>query len=396
MERIRHRKVVERPELWGCVPEQDEPLGFRERQRPQEHCVDDGEDRDGRADGDGERQQGEEREALRGGRGNGRRQMWRRSVAHRDPQPHLVGELLQLPLPQTVAAAVRTATVSRDQQPARDRIRDATHPPPPPPQRLHRERRRVVIDADAHPAGVVGQVVHAIRNRLAEGLVRKVVDPNRLGVTARTPLPPRIFERADELLFLRVHRHHRLAPPLKSSHPAVDVVELRVPVWMLLPLQRLTVRLQAVTQRVQQPVHRTLADAMARLLEFPRQPRRTAAGPAQRPRRVAARRRIDEPFQRRHQAGVVLGQRLAARARPAQPSRGIVVFRPCGQFLQARADRRPRQPRRLGHPRDSTASECPRLHRGPTPPRPFVEQRFNRGKLLLNHLCEYVLHGVRR
>ena len=162
------------------------------------------------------------------------------------------------------------------------------------------------------------------------------------------------------------------------------------------PSSGLTVRLQAVTQRVQQPVHRTLADAMARLLKFPRQPRRTAAGPAQGPRRVAARRRIDEPFQRRHQAGVVLGQRLAARARPAQPSRGIVVFRPCGQFLQARADRRPRQPRRLGHPRDSTASECPCLHRGPTPSRPFVEQRFNRGKLLLNHLCQYVVHGGRR
>ena len=127
-----------------------------------------------------------------------------------------------------------------------------------------------------------------------------------------------------------------------------------VPIRMLFPLQRLTVRLQTVTQRVQQPVHRTLADAMARLLEFPRQPRRTATGPAQRPRRIAARRRIDESFQRRHQVSVVLGQRLAARPRPAQPSRGIVVFRPCGQFLQTRADRRPRQPGRLGHPRDSS------------------------------------------
>ena len=328
------------------------------------------------------------------------RGMHRRSNAAkllpRAPKPHLVGELLQLPLPQAVAAAVRAATVSRDQQPARHRIRDAAHPPPPPPQRLHRERRRVVVDADAHPAGIVGQVVHAVRNRLAEGLVREVVDPNRLRVTARTPLPPRVFERADEFLLLRVHRHHWLAAPLKRPYPAVDVVELRVPIRMLFPLQRLTVRLQTVTQRVQQPVHRTLADPMARPLEFPRQPRRTAAGPTQRPRRVAARRRIDQSFQRRHQAGVMLGQRLAAGARPAQPARGIVVFRAGGQFLQARADRRPRQPRRLGHPCDSTASECPCLHRGPTPPRPFVEQRLNRRKLLLNHLCQYVVHGIRR
>ena len=39
---------------------------------------------------------------------------------------------------------------------------------------------------------------------------------------------------------------------VKSPHPAVDVVELHVPIRMLFPLQRLTVRLQTVvTQRVQ-------------------------------------------------------------------------------------------------------------------------------------------------
>ena len=62
MERIRHRQVVERSELRGRVPEQDEALGFRERQRPQQHRVDDGEDRDGRGDGDGQCQQGDKRE----------------------------------------------------------------------------------------------------------------------------------------------------------------------------------------------------------------------------------------------------------------------------------------------------------------------------------------------
>ena len=200
--------------------------------------------------------------------------------------------------------------------------------------------------------------------------------------------PPRLSE--DRLNLPQPH-----SPSLPTHCTAPGNRECALPIRMLFPLQRLTVRLQTVTQRVQQPVHRTLADPMARLLEFPRQPRRTAAGPAQRPRRVAARRRVDEPFQRRHQAGVVLGQGPAACPRPAQPCRGIVVFRPCGQFLQARADRRPRQPRRLGHPRNSTASECPCLHRGPTPPRPFVEQRLNRRKLLLNHLCQYVVHGIR-
>ena len=167
-------------------------------------------------------------------------------MAHRDPKPRLVRQLLQLPLPQAVAAPIGTPAVSRDQQAPRRRIRHATHPPPPAPQRLHRERRRVVIDAHAHPARVAGQIVDPVRNRLAEGRVREVVNPNPFRVAARTPLPTGVLERADELLLLGVHRHHRLALPLKSLHLPVDVVELRVPVRMLSPLQRLAIRLQTV------------------------------------------------------------------------------------------------------------------------------------------------------
>ena len=55
--------------------------------------------------------------------------------------------------------------------PARDRS------PPPPSQRFHRERRGVLIDDAAHPAGVACQVIHAVRNRFAEGFVQKVVGP---------------------------------------------------------------------------------------------------------------------------------------------------------------------------------------------------------------------------
>ena len=67
MEPIRHRQVVERAELRGHMPEQDEPLGIGKRQRPPQHRVDDGEDRDVRTDRDGQRQQGDEREARVGG-----------------------------------------------------------------------------------------------------------------------------------------------------------------------------------------------------------------------------------------------------------------------------------------------------------------------------------------
>ena len=104
------------------------------------------------------------------------------------------------------------------------------------------------------------------------------------------------------------HRHYRLPQALKGTHPPVDVVELRVAVRMLLAFQRLAVGLQAVAQLVQQPVHRPFADRVTGSGQFRRQARRAAAGPQQRPHRVAAGDRIDQPLQRVRQGLIMCSQ----------------------------------------------------------------------------------------
>lgn len=48
-----------------------------------------------------------------------------------------------------------------------------------------REHRRVVIDADAHEAVVGCDVVHAVRNRLAHGVVGEVVNVYQLRLALR-------------------------------------------------------------------------------------------------------------------------------------------------------------------------------------------------------------------
>ena len=76
-----------------------------------------------------------------------------RKVTNGDLEAGIVGELLQLPFPQAVAAAVRAAAIGCDQQTPRSGI--ASHLAPPPAQRFDSECRRVVVDADAHPPRVV-------------------------------------------------------------------------------------------------------------------------------------------------------------------------------------------------------------------------------------------------
>ena len=95
------------------------------------------------------------------------------------------------------------------------------------------------------------------------------------------------------------------------------------------PFESLAVRLQAVAHLVQQPVHRALAHLAPLLLQCRRQPRRAQARPQQRPRRVAPRRRIHQPFQRLRQTRIPLLRPLPARARRPLPVRRI---HPGGKF----------------------------------------------------------------
>ncbi len=76
----------------------------------------------------------------------------------------------------------------------------------------------------------------------------------------------------------------------------MDLLELRIPVRMLPPFQHLPVRLQAVPQPVQQAVHAAPAHCVTLGAQGCGQPPGTATRPAQRPRRVAPRDRIEVPY----------------------------------------------------------------------------------------------------
>jgi len=61
-----------------------------------------------------------------------------------------------------------------------------------------------VVDAHAHESVAGRDVVDPVRDRLADGVIREVVDVDQLGLALRLPLPPAVFEVPDQLLLLRV------------------------------------------------------------------------------------------------------------------------------------------------------------------------------------------------
>src|SRR5579859_5532566 len=86
-----------------------------------------------------------------------------REVADGDLETRLVGQLLELELPQPDPVAVAPAGVGGDEQARRIGIQFLAHGLPPAPDALDREGGRVVVGPDAHPGLVGGDVVDPIR-----------------------------------------------------------------------------------------------------------------------------------------------------------------------------------------------------------------------------------------
>ena len=157
----------------------------------------------------------------------------RGQMADTDVQTARIGETLQFPLPQPRAGAVTAAAVGGDQQLLGLRMTRCPHLEPPGSDRRHREGRRVMVHADAHPADVGVQVIDPIRDGLAQCGVDEIVDADLGRLALGVPLPPSVFEVADQLLFLRVDRDDRLAPLLKVAHTGGDVLKLGVAIRVL-------------------------------------------------------------------------------------------------------------------------------------------------------------------
>ena len=319
-----------------------------------------------------------------------------RKVAHSQAQPRGGGQVLQRHFPQSAASTVAPSTVGHDQQ--RRGVREArvSHFPPPPQDRGGGELCGVMINADAHPAFVVLQIVHPIRNRLAQGLIDEVVDADFLRAAARAVFPAPILEVADQFLFLRVHRDGGLAAVQEALAVLVNLLELGGAVGMRTPFARLAGSLQTKAGFVQQRGHGSVADQVRLPGQLPSQFPCALDRPAQWRFRVPARGRFHQGVQCGPQARVLRGYRLtaAARAANAQPLRRAGGGATTAQFRDPGADRSGRQSRSPGHTGRAAPAQFQGLRGGPQPPRPFIQGGLQPHKLPMNPVAEdSILHA---
>ena len=167
-----------------------------------------------------------------------------RKVADADRQRELVGELLQLGLPQARAAGVAAAAVSSDRQARRFGVTLLAEVLPPHADRVDRERACVMGDTNADHPLVGFDVEHAVRDRVPQILVFEVVAANLDRPPSRLVFPPDSLEIPDQLALFRVYGYHRLIRGERRACRLVDMPKLRVTVRMILPLPRLGVRVQ--------------------------------------------------------------------------------------------------------------------------------------------------------
>src|SRR5260370_42142520 len=131
-------------------------------------------------------------------------------MTNRDGDAEFVGEGLEFALPQPHAGAIAAAAVGGDQQAARFGIARTSHSLPPATDGVDGEAGGVVVDADAYPAGVAGDVVDTIRHGTSELGDLEVMHAHRLGFAFRAQLTAGILEIADEFLLLGIDRNRGL------------------------------------------------------------------------------------------------------------------------------------------------------------------------------------------
>jgi hypothetical protein len=101
-------------------------------------------------------------------------------MAHLQLEVQLIRQILQSHFPQTAAVVIAAAAIGCDHQFAGSRKAPLAHFVPPLADAVRREMGRVMIDANADPALVVGHVINTMRNGLAQILVLEIMDTSWL------------------------------------------------------------------------------------------------------------------------------------------------------------------------------------------------------------------------
>src|SRR5712691_3719811 len=152
----------------------------------------------------------------------------RRQMADDQSEAGLVGEALELGLPQPAAGAVAATAVGGDDQAVGGAVARFAHLLPPAADRVDGEGGGIVVDANAHPPAIGANVVDPIRNGLAQLRDQEIVGPHRFGLALGAPCPARVLEIPNQLLRFGVHRDRRLTLGQRRVDRPVDLLELGV------------------------------------------------------------------------------------------------------------------------------------------------------------------------
>ena len=296
-----------------------------------------------------------------------------RKVTHRNAQCGLIGEFLQLQLPQPQSPPVTATAVGSNQDRFCVRINASALSAPPAPNGGHRKGTGVMVGSHVDKTGVASNVINAIGIGAGNLRTGKIVTLNRPGLLCRTPLLAGIVVVANEFLLFRVDRNDRDTLPQASFDRDVDVAKLRVAIGVIRSLLGLAVTLQAIVQVMKNLCHLHVADGMLLLTQFLGNGPRTFANPAQRRLWVSARLLINQPFERLHQTRIGLGDRFAARSGTTDTADQRLA--PCLDFANPFADRLTRQATRAPHHGDPSIAQTHRFSGSHDPPRAFVQMR---------------------
>jgi len=162
---------------------------------------------------------------------------------------------------------------------------------------LYYKLRGVRAKPNAHPTGVVLQIVYTIRTHSPQ-LALEIMHVYRLGFALRSIRPTTVLIGPYQLFLLRINRNSGIVCFELSLGLCVDVFKLRIPIGVLRTFQRLTIRLKPVVQVLQQAAYGSITHRVAHAYQFHRQDPKAFARPAQHRLRIASRTRLDQRLQR--------------------------------------------------------------------------------------------------
>ncbi len=191
----------------------------------------------------------------------------------------------------------------------------------------------------------------------------------------------RVLEVADQLFLLGVDGDGRVACGQRRLCLCVDILELRITIRMLRPLEGLAVGLETEAQLLQQLRDAAGADLVAERLKLGGQLVQALGGPAQRRHRIAPGRRVHKALKVGQQRRISLGHRLAPAAMTAH---AVLRCRPAltAKLLQRTADRAPSNAGDPGNGGDAARTCATRFSRRQSTPTPLIQERLQRFKPL--------------